>query len=128
MHLNDTTAQDLADAINASSNVFSRVKQPTEATMDSRFLIVSAETAAAKAKLFRIDRKAFNMDEFLSRVKQYGKGKAVAAADDDDSDADQAEERLIGDREKAKRRQEFWERLGWKAAQHSYRVPAADLM
>lgn len=125
------TASALAEAINASSSVFSRVKQPTEATMDSRFLIVSAETAAAKAKMFRIDRKAFNIDEFLTRVKKFGQGQAPAGGDEeeeDDSDGNGAEDRVMGEREKGKRRQEFWERLGWQAAQHSFRVPATDLM
>lgn len=136
-NINDVTADELTKAINDSASVFARVRQPAEATMDSRFLVETSDAAAIKARSFKIDQKAFNVDDFLQRVKRFGynqpPGQQQDDEDDDDDDDDEegggdASQRLMGEREKAKRRREFWGRIGWRAAQRSYRVPAVDLM
>lgn len=97
--------------------------------MDSRFLLISAETAALKARQFRIDRKAFDVDEFLNKVKKLGTGQSLAGArQGDDHEEGSDTEHLVGEREKRKKRKEFWQRIGWCAMKHSFRVPATDLM
>jgi hypothetical protein len=124
----DQTADDLTDAIAHSGNIFQRVKQTHEATLDSRFLIITAETAAAMARSMRIDKSAFDTDDFVSKLKRFlSLRPGAAAADEDEADSD-AEEEDEGEADKAKRRAKAWTKMGRLALKYNHRAPTCDFM
>lgn len=128
------SAKDLINDINQSANLFQRVKHPQEAALDSRFLLISAETAAAKARTMRIDKNAFDIDDFVSRLRKHvGPGAYLKGGVDSDDEAEveedeDEEEENLSEKEKERRRGDVWFNMGRLASQFALRVPTIDFM
>ena len=129
-NVTDVSPEDLTKAILHSESVFKRVKQTHEATLDSRYLILTAETAAAKARTMRIDKNAFDMDDFVIRLKRFlgRRGVVAAAISEDEAEAEDADEGDVGDKEKAARKAEAWGRMGRLALKYNHRIPTCEFM
>lgn len=131
----DVTALELTEGLQQSEALFNRIKQTQEATLDSRFLLVTAETAAAKARTMRIDKNAFDIDDFVARLRRrVGPGalKGSAAIESDEEaeeelDEDEDEDNL-SEKEKERRRGEAWFAMGRLASKYMLRVPTIDFM
>jgi hypothetical protein len=71
-----------------------------------------------KARQMKVDQNAFDVDEFIGRLKRtLGSGRKRARADDEMDENDE-EENGFGD----------WEKLGWMGVKHSRRVCLPDFL
>ncbi|KAI7879723.1 hypothetical protein K492DRAFT_208074 [Lichtheimia hyalospora FSU 10163] len=103
--LAQTTSEALDDTIARGNKLFKNVRNPLEAMLDSRFMTLTADITAQKARNASIGNAAFDADEFISKVKRFG--TAANARELDDLD---------------------WKQLGLRAAEHSDRVMSIDFM
>ncbi|KAJ1921323.1 hypothetical protein H4219_000639 [Mycoemilia scoparia] len=96
--------QFLVKEIQEANRIFDGVQTTYEASMDSRFLIMSAEIAAQKAQQMRVDHTAFDTDDFIGKIKNklYGRN---------------AEERQMAGAEPE------WETIGQIAAKYTREAP-----
>lgn len=122
----ETSTKDIGENIDRLEQQFKRIRAPQEAALDSGILVIAAETAAMKARQLRIDKNAFDTDEFVARLKNFLRTSRTGRqqdAEDDDSENEDADVQ-----NKEKRKVEGWHRMGMLAARHTLRIPACDFM
>lgn len=122
------TPDDIAAQIDKASKHFGNVKQTQEATLDSRFLLITAETAAAMARSLRIDKNAFDTDDFLTRLKRVMRQNTTAAAASEDEAADDDDQADVGERDRTKKRAAAWTSIGRMTLKYNHRAPACEFM
>ena len=103
------------------------VKDTSEATLDSRYLIMASDMSAAKAKAMKNDASGFDLDDFVSKLvtfmggrkgginKQRG-GSEEIEEEEEEEDEDEDDSPLD------------WEEVGRLALMKSHRVPVIDFM
>ncbi|BGP41687.1 hypothetical protein JCM10449v2_005678 [Rhodotorula kratochvilovae] len=69
--LQNTTVDALTAQVSSANTLFDRVENPSEAVLDSRVLIATSEAGALKARQLKIDKDAFDTDEFLARLAKF---------------------------------------------------------
>ncbi|ORX58109.1 hypothetical protein DM01DRAFT_1333773 [Hesseltinella vesiculosa] len=72
----DAFGQGLDDTLAEANNLFTKVRNTTEATLDSRLLVLSADITTQKARNLRVDHQLFNVDEFIAKVKSFCSGSS----------------------------------------------------
>lgn len=85
-----------------------KVRNPTEATLDSRLLTIAAEIQTQKARNMRLDFQLFNVDEFVTKVTSFGSS---------DITDDVFEERVLD-----------WKKIGMHSATFGKRAHSMDFM
>lgn len=97
------------------------VKDTSEATLDSKFLMIASDMGAAKAKAMRSDGAGFDVDDFVAKLVTYMGGRMGARAGsepfDEDDDNDDVDGQLLN-----------WEKIGLLSMRKSRRVPVIDFM
>ena len=119
-NLNGTTTASLTKAISRSNNLFGRVRRPAEATLDSKLLIMHADMGALKARNLRLDKNAFDTDDFVGKLAGMLGSRNPADEDDDDEDSSEQQDDLLT--------ADGWLRVSRVAARFTYRVPTLDFM
>ncbi|GAA6054624.1 hypothetical protein JCM3770_002909 [Rhodotorula araucariae] len=133
--LQNTTVDALTAQVSSANSLFHRVENPSEAVLDSRVLIATSEAGALKARQLKIDKDAFDTDEFLARLSRFLGGgggggarsdrgkrrqrtRGRAAADEDDlDDGDDDDDVAL-----------LWARAGQVLAGESKRPAPLDFM
>ncbi|KII92185.1 hypothetical protein PLICRDRAFT_104315 [Plicaturopsis crispa FD-325 SS-3] len=117
---NDYTAEDLVEQVRDADELFSKVKGPQEATLDSDFLVKMSNLGAQKARQMKSAGSSFDMDDFISKLITFmGGRKQIGGGLPDDSDVENGND---GDAPLD------WDKIGRKALAKSRRVPAMDFM
>ncbi|KAG8213635.1 Nse4 C-terminal-domain-containing protein [Butyriboletus roseoflavus] len=115
MRPQDHDAEDLAGQVAQADQLFSKVKNPTEATLDSTVLRNVSSISAQKARAMKLGSAAFDMDDFVSKLISYMGGRQRF---EDEEDEMQVVE--VGALD--------WDKIGRKALAKSRRVPVTGFM
>jgi hypothetical protein len=103
------------------------VKDTSEATLDSRYLIMASDMGAAKAKAMKNDAGGFDVDDFVSKLitfmggrrggmkEREGSESVEPLAEEDEDDEDDGSNL-------------DWEKVGRLGLAKSHRVPVIDFM
>ncbi|EPQ57351.1 hypothetical protein GLOTRDRAFT_38990 [Gloeophyllum trabeum ATCC 11539] len=115
---NDLTAEELAEKVHRADTLFSQVRAPQEATLDSHFLVLASNMGAQKARAMRAGGGAFDAEDFVSKLITFMGGRRLGedqlpGEDDEDGYGDAPLD---------------WDKIGRKALAKSRRVPAMDFM
>ncbi|KAI9497138.1 Nse4 C-terminal-domain-containing protein [Zychaea mexicana] len=97
----DTDNDGLNECILMQNEVYARIKNVSEATIDSKLLVLTADIGAQKARNLKLDSDLFNADEFVGKVKSLGSGNRSTIN---------------------------WKRIGARAFEHSQRAHSMDFM
>ncbi|TFK73968.1 hypothetical protein BDN72DRAFT_789911 [Pluteus cervinus] len=119
-NVNEVTADELTNQVLRADELFDQVKGPQEATLDSRFLLVTSTIGAQKARAMKSGSGAFDMDEFVTKLIGFMGGRKQledqVGEGDSEEDIDDSESPLE------------WGKIGRKALAKSRRVPALSFM
>ncbi|KAF9237895.1 Nse4 C-terminal-domain-containing protein [Melanogaster broomeanus] len=113
----DHDAEDLAGQVAQADELFSKVKNPTEATLDSSVLRNVSSISAQKARAMKIGSAAFDMDDFVSKLITYMGGRQRFEDDEVDEEMQVEEDGALD-----------WDKIGRKALAKSRRVPVTGFM
>ncbi|KAK2463185.1 hypothetical protein APHAL10511_004840 [Amanita phalloides] len=117
-NLNDHSAEELAQHISRADALFTKVKGPQEAALDSSLLLKASSMGAQKARAMKSGSGDFDVDEFVSKLITYlGGRRTLEDQDPDNSDVEQDGDAPLD-----------WERIGRKALANSHRAPALSFM
>ncbi|KAH0827448.1 Nse4 C-terminal-domain-containing protein [Lanmaoa asiatica] len=116
MRPQDHDAEDLAGQVAEADELFSKVKNPTEATLDSTVLRNVSSISAQKARAMRLGSAAFDMDDFVSKLISYMGGRQ-RFEDEDGDEMEVVEDGALD-----------WDKIGRKALAKSRRVPVTGFM
>lgn len=97
------------------------VKGPSEATLDSHFLLMASNVGAQKARAMKSGTGSFDMDEFITKLRNFMNGGLKPEnipEEDDEIDPDYNTESSKLD----------WDRIGRLALAKSRRAPALSFM
>lgn len=88
--MNDKTSEKLVKHVKKANKLYGSVRQTSDATIDSRFLVSASELAVKKAKADGDTSAGVDIDEFLSHCIRFMKNGGASEADSngDDEDAD----------------------------------------
>ena len=129
------TVKSLRNNIQKGNALFSSVKTPAEAVLDSNFLMVTSEMALHQARKLKVGGDYFDTDHFVGKLKMLvmgvpqrmknpsqanaGRGRRVQVDDDDEEDEldGPSREPAMG-----------WDIIGKLATRHTLRVPPIDFM
>ncbi|WVN87022.1 uncharacterized protein L203_102198 [Cryptococcus depauperatus CBS 7841] len=122
-NLANATAKELAEALSEQSELFANVKDTGIGTLDANLIRTNTENAIGLAKRFKIDGAAFDIDEYLLKIKSLLCLDRVEIAEQDVSSDDEGIQPLgrssvLGD----------WEKIGWMAARYYRRVTGVEFM
>ncbi|KAJ7703075.1 Nse4 C-terminal-domain-containing protein [Mycena rosella] len=117
-NLNEYSAQDLTDQIHKADELFTKVRGPQEATLDSAFLLMASNMGAQKARAMKSGSGSFDVEEFLSKLVTFMGGAKLNVEDESDGE----------DVDSANGTRMDWDRIGRKALAKSRRVPAMGFM
>ncbi|KAJ3724630.1 Nse4 C-terminal-domain-containing protein [Lentinula raphanica] len=117
-NLRDCTIDNLADTVKRVDQAFHKVKNTTEATLDSSVLLQLTASHAQMARTLKSGSGAFDMDEYLSKLVTFMGGHKLDNHDPDDPDAEDA--LLDAPLE--------WDLIGRRALAKSRRVPVVGFM
>ncbi|KAG6378254.1 Nse4 C-terminal-domain-containing protein [Boletus reticuloceps] len=112
----DHDAEDLAGQIAQADELFSKVKNPTEATLDSTVLRNVSSIGAQKARAMKLGSAAFDMDDFVSKLITFMGGKH-RFEDEEGEEMEVVEEGTLD-----------WDKIGRMALAKSRRVPVTGFM
>ncbi|KAF8622646.1 hypothetical protein AX15_006758 [Amanita polypyramis BW_CC] len=117
-NINDHSAEELTRHITQADELFTKVKGPQEATLDSAFLLKATSMGAQKARAMKSGSGTFDVDEFVSKLITYMGGRRTL----DDQDPDNSDVEQDGDAPVD------WEKIGRKALANSHRAPVLSFM
>ncbi|KAJ1966770.1 hypothetical protein H4R34_006469, partial [Dimargaris verticillata] len=110
----ESNPESLVTNLQSANTLYSKVKNPYEATLDARLLILSADIGTQKAKKMRIEHDAFDTEAYLGRLQGLVRGtQRLEGFDRYSADSDTST---------------YWSRIGAVAAKYSCRAPASDFM
>ncbi|KAI8059214.1 Nse4 C-terminal-domain-containing protein [Gongronella butleri] len=61
----------LDKTVDEANALFAKVRNPSEATLDSKLLVISADITTQKARNLRVNHNLFNVEEFLAKVRGF---------------------------------------------------------
>ncbi|KAG2216507.1 hypothetical protein INT45_013085 [Circinella minor] len=67
----------LNEGIQMQNEVYARIKNVSEATIDSKLLVMTADLGAQKARNLKLDNNLFNADEFVSKIRTLGSSRGT---------------------------------------------------
>ncbi|KIK67293.1 hypothetical protein GYMLUDRAFT_37377 [Collybiopsis luxurians FD-317 M1] len=117
-NLKDCTVDDLTDAVKRSDKAFSKVKNTSEATLDSSVLLQLTASHAQLARSLKSGSGAFDLDDYVAKLVTYMGGHKLDNQNPEDPEADDA--LLDAPLE--------WDQIGRRALAKSKRVPVVGFM
>lgn len=97
------------------------MKGPSEATLDSHFLLMASNMGAQKARAMKSGTGTFDVDEFVTKLRNFMNGglkpENISAEDNEDSSEFNVETSKLD-----------WDRIGRLALAKSRRAPALTFM
>lgn len=97
------------------------VKGPSEATLDSHFLLMASNMGAQKARAMKSGTGTFDVDEFITKLRNFMNGglkpENIPAEDNEDDSEYNVETSKLD-----------WDRVGRLALAKSRRAPAITFM
>ncbi|KAH7888403.1 Nse4 C-terminal-domain-containing protein [Phlebopus sp. FC_14] len=117
MRPQDHDAEDLVGQVAQADQLFAKVKNPTEATLDSSVLRNVSSISAQKARAMKLGSAAFDLDDFVSKLITYMGGRQRFEDQEDGSEMEMEEAPGLD-----------WDRIGRKALAKSRRVPVTGFM
>ncbi|KAG2043441.1 Nse4 C-terminal-domain-containing protein [Suillus americanus] len=111
----DIKAAELVEQVEEADELFQKVKNPTEATLDSTVLRNVSSISAQKARAMKLGSAAFDIDDFVSKLAIFMGGRHELA--DDASELDDIGDCVMD-----------WEKVGRRALAKSRRVPVMGFM
>ncbi|KAJ3934004.1 MAG: Nse4 C-terminal-domain-containing protein [Lentinula lateritia] len=117
-NIKDCTVDNLADAAKRADKVFYKVKNPTEATLDSSVLLQLTASHAQMARSLKSGSGAFDIDDYLANLVSFMGGHKLDNQNPDDPDADDALLDAPLD----------WDKIGRTTLAKSKRVPVVGFM
>ncbi|KAF5354674.1 hypothetical protein D9756_005397 [Leucocoprinus leucothites] len=113
--------EELREQLDAADKLFQKVMGPSEATLDSHFLLMASNMGAQKARAMKSGTGTFDVDEFIIKLRNFMNGglksDAVPAEDDEDESEYNVETSKLD-----------WDRVGRLALAKSRRAPALTFM
>ncbi|KIJ49348.1 hypothetical protein M422DRAFT_224972 [Sphaerobolus stellatus SS14] len=125
--LTNAKVEDMTKGLKQLNTIFERVKDTSEAVLDSKNLMNLSDMAAQKAKLMKSDAGTFDVDDFISKLVTYMGGRRGGIQDRDRSeslDQDDEEELDLADGSGML----DWGKIGRLSLGKSHRVPVIDFM
>ncbi|KAM6502462.1 Nse4 C-terminal domain containing protein [Amanita muscaria] len=117
-NLTEHTAEELTKHIVQADELFTKVKGPQEATLDSALLLKASSMGAQKARAMKSGSGTFEVDEFVSRLITFmGGRRTLEDREHDDSEVEQDGDAPLD-----------WEKIGRRALAKSHRVPVLNFM
>ncbi|KIJ68014.1 hypothetical protein HYDPIDRAFT_83657 [Hydnomerulius pinastri MD-312] len=113
----DHDAEDLVGQVAQADELFTKVKNPTEATLDSSVLRNVSSISAQKARAMKLGSAAFDLDDFVSKLVTYMGGRQRFEDHEDGSEMEVEEDAALD-----------WDKIGRKALAKSRRVPVTGFM
>ncbi|KIM69113.1 hypothetical protein SCLCIDRAFT_1208540 [Scleroderma citrinum Foug A] len=113
----DHDAEALVEQVAQADELFSKVKNPTEATLDSSVLRNLSSISAQKARGMKLGSAAFDLDDFVAKLITFMGGSQCFEDNEDDSEMEVEEDRVLD-----------WDKIGRKALAKSRRVPVTGYM
>ncbi|KAG9299584.1 hypothetical protein G9A89_020755 [Geosiphon pyriformis] len=98
----------LANTIARANDLYQRVRNTHEATLDSRLLVLSSDLGVQKARMMKLDHNSFDIDEYIAKVINYNRPRKVGGD----------EGQVVVN----------WSAIGKVAAKFTKRVPTMDFM
>ncbi|KAJ3909202.1 Nse4 C-terminal-domain-containing protein [Lentinula edodes] len=117
-NIKDCTVDNLADAAKRADKVFYKVKNTTEATLDSSVLLQLTASHAQMARSLKSGSGAFDIDDYLAKLVSFMGGHKLDNQNPDDPDADDALLDAPLD----------WDKIGRTTLAKSKRVPVVGFM
>ncbi|KAM0752727.1 hypothetical protein T439DRAFT_323341 [Meredithblackwellia eburnea MCA 4105] len=116
------SVKDLTKSIVDADNMFKNVTAPAEAVIDSQVLMAASDAGALKARQLKLDKSAFDTEEFLTKLNQFmGGSSAQGARGRHDEEEEEEDEPVVETFDK-------WIKVGRMLAMESRRVPVLDHM
>ncbi|KAJ7447314.1 Nse4 C-terminal-domain-containing protein [Mycena galericulata] len=113
----DLTPEELAIKVARANQLFERVKNPQEATLDSAFFVKTTTINAHLGRALKFGAGTFNVDEYITRLVRFMGGyKPPEDIASDASDIEEDDSPLD------------WGKIGRRAMAKSRRVPAMGFM
>lgn len=113
----DLDAEALVGQVAQADELFSKVKNPTEATLDSTILRNVSSISAQKARAMKLGSAAFDMDDFVTKLISFMGGRQCFEGNEGGSEIEAEEEGGLD-----------WDKIGRKALAKSRRVPVTHFM
>ncbi|KAF8586698.1 hypothetical protein K439DRAFT_1386760 [Ramaria rubella] len=126
-NLKNVKISDIENGLVRGNRLFGKVKDTSEATLDSRYLMMASDMGAAKAKAMKSDAGGFDMDDFVSKLITYMGGRKGGLKREDSEGVEQQEEDEEDDDDGGDSLLD-WEKVGRLALAKSHRVPVMDFM
>ncbi|KAJ3733452.1 Nse4 C-terminal-domain-containing protein [Lentinula guzmanii] len=117
-NVRDCTIDNLTDTVKRADKAFYKVKNTTEATLDSSVLLQLTASHAQMARSLKSGLGAFDMDDYLAKLITFMGGHKLDNQNPDDPDADDALLDAPLD----------WDQIGRRALAKSRRVPVVGFM
>ncbi|KAJ7774408.1 Nse4 C-terminal-domain-containing protein [Mycena olivaceomarginata] len=111
----DLSPTKLTSNVKRADELFSKVKAPQEATLDSAFLLKTSNTSARYARALKLGSGGFDRDDFVTRLILFMGG--YKAPEDASSDFEDDSNEYLD-----------WAKIGRRALAKSRRVPAMGFM
>ncbi|KAF9041416.1 Nse4 C-terminal-domain-containing protein [Panaeolus papilionaceus] len=118
----ELTTETLKTQLAEADQLFSKVRGPQEATLDSHFLLLASNAHAQKARTLKSGSGAFDVDDFITKLLGFMGASRLEEELPEDSDSEAGGARVGGDSPLD------WERIGRKALARSRRVPTGGFM
>ncbi|KXN85343.1 Non-structural maintenance of chromosome element 4 [Leucoagaricus sp. SymC.cos] len=113
--------EELRDHVERADKLFSKVMGPSEATLDSHFLLMASNMGAQKARAMKSGTGSFDVDEFVIKLRNFMNGGLQSEKMSKEDDDDQSEYNLESSKLD-------WDRIGRLALAKSRRTPALTFM
>lgn len=85
--VNGVTTHELSQHVKRTNRLYDQVRAPQEAALDSKALALVAEMGAIKSRQMKIEADAFDVDDYIDRLKALlGHSRPAAFVDSDDDE------------------------------------------
>ncbi|KAF9451965.1 hypothetical protein P691DRAFT_806066 [Macrolepiota fuliginosa MF-IS2] len=114
-------ADELREQLENADKLFTKVMGPSEATLDSHFLLMASNMGAQKARAMKSGTGSFDVDDLITKLRNFMNGglkpENITTGDDGDSSEFNVEASKLD-----------WDRIGRLALAKSRRAPALTFM
>ncbi|KAH8922275.1 Nse4-domain-containing protein [Atractiella rhizophila] len=121
--LAETGVDELTSLVKGADKLFSKVKAPQEATLDSRLLVLAADLGSSKIRALKVDSSEFDMADYIVKLRAFMGGRRLGAGASQDADGEDEEEE-----EEGRRTVLDWKKVGQIAMRHCRAITGADFM
>ncbi|KAH8828493.1 Nse4 C-terminal-domain-containing protein [Flagelloscypha sp. PMI_526] len=113
----DYSASEITEQVKKADALFSKVRGPQEATLDSSFLLTASSMGAQRARNLKSGSTAFDVDEFIATLVTFMASSSEDRIPPEDGESDLADDVHLD-----------WHRIGRKSLARSRRVPSMGFM